>query len=161
MGKVSRVPAWSVLAGPACVALQPAALLLPGLEVETRKWMFVWLGIPPVVGALFLAPAFVRATEWAGAWLTGLLLRVPPAFLRVQLSRNLSRSVGTAVSMSVGLSLFVAVQTWGYSMLVPFSPDSSTPGTLVSFLHTEFRPGDVPEWWRRQPKSPGVTHLRG
>ena len=150
MGKVSRVPAWSVLAGLACVALQPAALLLPGLEVETRKWMFVWLGYPGlVVGALFLAPAFVRATEWAGAWLTGLLLRVPHAFLRVQLSRNLSRSVGTAVSMSVGLSLFVAVQTWGYSMLVPFSPDSSTPGTLVSFLHTEFRPGDVPELMAR------------
>ena len=150
MGKVSRVPAWSVLAGLACVALQPAALLLPGLEVETRKWMFVWLGYPGLVaGALFLAPAFVRATEWAGAWLTGLFLRVPHAFLRVQLSRNLSRSVGTAVSMSVGLSLFVAVQTWGYSMLVPFSPDSSTPGTLVSFLHTEFRPGDVPELMAR------------
>ncbi|MBT8796400.1 ABC transporter permease [Akkermansia muciniphila] len=150
MGKVSRVPAWSVLAGLACVALQPAALLFPGLEVETRKWMFVWLGYPGLVaGALFLAPAFVRATEWAGAWLTGLFLRVPHAFLRVQLSRNLSRSVGTAVSMSVGLSLFVAVQTWGYSMLVPFSPDSSTPGTLVSFLHTEFRPGDVPELMAR------------
>lgn len=55
MGKVSRVPAWSVLAGLACVALQPAALLFPGLEVETRKWMFVWLGYPGLVaGALFL-----------------------------------------------------------------------------------------------------------
>ena len=145
MGKVSRVPVWSVIAGLACVCLQPAALLLPGLEVETRKWIFFWLGYPGLVaGALFLAPAFVRVTEWAGAWLTGLLLRVPHAFLKVQLSRNLSRSVGTAVSMSVGLSLFVGVQTWGYSMLVPFSPDASTPGTLVSFLHTEFKPSDVP-----------------
>lgn len=144
MGKVSRVPVWSVAAGLICVCLQPAALLLPGLEVETRKWIFFWLGYPGLVaGALFLAPAFVRVTEWAGAWLTGLLLRVPHAFLKVQLSRNLSRSVGTAVSMSVGLSLFVGVQTWGYSMLVPFSPDASTPGTLVSFLHTEFKPSDV------------------
>lgn len=150
MGKVSRVPAWSVIAGLACVALQPAALLLPGLDVETRKWMFVWLGYPGLVaGALFLAPAFVRVTEWAGSRLVGALLRVPHAFLNVQLSRNLSRSVGTAVSMSVGLSLFVAVQTWGYSMLVPFSPDNTTPGTLVSFLHTEFRPGDVPELMAR------------
>ena len=48
----------------------------------------------------FLAPAFVRVTEWAGSWSTGLLLRVPHSFLKVQLSRNLSRSVGTAVSMS-------------------------------------------------------------
>ena len=67
----------------------------------------------------------------------------------MQLSRNLSRSVGTAVSMSVGLSLFVGVQTWGYSMLVPFSPDTSTPGTLVSFLHTEFKSPDVPELMAR------------
>lgn len=145
MGKVSRVPVWSVIAGLACVALQPAALLLPGLEVETRKWIFFWLGYPGLVaGALFLAPAFVRVTEWGGSWLTGLLLRVPHSFLKVQLSRNLSRSVGTAVSMSVGLALFVGVQTWGYSMLVPFSPDASTPGTLVSFLHTEFKSSDVP-----------------
>ena len=70
---------------------------------------------------------------------------VPHSFLKMQLSRNLSRSVGTAVSMSVGLSLFVGVQTWGYSMLVPFSPDTSTPGTLVSFLHTEFKSADVPD----------------
>lgn len=40
IGKVSRVPVWSVVAGLACVCLQPAALLLPGLEVETRKWIF-------------------------------------------------------------------------------------------------------------------------
>lgn len=157
MGKVSRIPAWSVVAGMVCVVLQPASLLLPGLDVEARKWMFVWLGYPGLVaGALFLAPAFVRVTEWAGSRLTGLLLRVPPAFLKVQLSRNLSRSVGTAVSMSVGLSLFVAVQTWGYSMLVPFSPDSSTPGTLVSFLHTEFRTDDVPELMAR----PSLSHSR-
>ena len=150
IGKVSRVPVWSVVAGLACVCLQPAALLLPGLEVETRKWIFFWLGYPGLVaGALFLAPTFVRVTEWAGAWITGFLLRVPHSFLKMQLSRNLSRSVGTAVSMSVGLSLFVGVQTWGYSMLVPFSPDTSTPGTLVSFLHTEFKSADVPELMAR------------
>ena len=150
IGKVSRVPVWSVVAGLACVCLQPAALLLPGLEAETRKWIFFWLGYPGLVaGALFLAPTFVRVTEWAGAWITGFLLRVPHSFLKMQLSRNLSRSVGTAVSMSVGLSLFVGVQTWGYSMLVPFSPDTSTPGTLVSFLHTEFKSPDVPELMAR------------
>ena len=150
IGKVSRVPVWSVVAGLACVCLQPAALLLPGLEVETRKWIFFWLGYPGLVaGALFLAPTFVRVTEWTGAWITGFLLHVPHSFLKMQLSRNLSRSVGTAVSMSVGLSLFVGVQTWGYSMLVPFSPDTSTPGTLVSFLHTEFKSADVPELMAR------------
>ena len=150
IGKVSRVPVWSVAAGLACVCLQPAALLLPGLEAETRKWIFFWLGYPGLVaGALFLAPSLVRVTEWAGAWITGFLLRVPHSFLNMQLSRNLSRSVGTAVSMSVGLSLFVGVQTWGYSMLVPFSPDTSTPGTLVSFLYTEFKSADVPELMAR------------
>lgn len=146
VGKVSSVPVWSVIIGVLCVCIQPMALLLPDLEVETRKWMFFWLGYPGlVVGALFLAPAFVRVTEWVSAWVIGVLLCVPHSFLKVQLSRNLSRSVGTTVSMSVGLSLFVGVQTWGYSMLVPFSPDATTPGTLVSFLHTEFKPTDVPE----------------
>ncbi len=148
--KIGKVPAWSVFAGVLCAAIQPAALLLPGLDVETRKWVFAWLGYPGLVaGALFLAPAFVRVTEYLTAGIMGVLMRVPRAFLKVQLSRNLSRSVGTAVSMSVGLSLFVAVQTWGYSMLVPFSPDESTPGTLVSFLHTEFDENDLAELMAR------------
>ncbi len=148
--KIGKVPVWSVAVGLICIAVQPAVLLLPGLDVETRKWMFVWLGYPGLVaGALFLAPAFVKITEYVTAGVMGALMRVPRAFLKVQLSRNLSRSVGTAVSMSVGLSLFVAVQTWGYSMLVPFSPDESTPGTLVSFMHTEFEGNDVDELMAR------------
>ena len=65
IGKVSRVPVWSVVAGLACVCLQPAALLLPGLEVETRKWIFFWLGYPGLVaGALFLA--HLRARDGVG-----------------------------------------------------------------------------------------------
>ncbi len=148
--KIGKVPVWSIFAGLLCVAVQPIALLLPGLDVETRKWVFAWLGYPGlVVGALFLAPAFVKVTEALTTGLIGALMRVPRAFLKVQLSRNLSRSVGTAVSMSVGLTLFVAVQIWGYSMLVPFSPDESTPGTLVSFLHTEFDGNDVAELMAR------------
>ena len=61
---------------------------------KAKDRIFFWLGYPGLVaGALFLAPTFVRVTEWTGAWITGFLLHVPHSFLKMQLSRNLSRSV--------------------------------------------------------------------
>lgn len=150
MERVGHVPMWSVVLGVLCLSLQPLSLLLPGLEVEWRKWVFFWLGYPGLVcGALLLAPICVRVTEWVFARFLGCLMRVPYAFLKLQLSRHLTRTVGTTVSMALGLTLFVAIQTWGYSMLVPFTPADTTPGTLVSFLHVKFQECDTEELMSR------------
>lgn len=163
IGKVSRVPVWSVVAGLACVCLQPAALLLPGLEVETRKWIFFWLGYPGLVaGALFLAPTFVRVTEWAGAWITGFLLHVPHSFLKMQLSRNLSRSVGTAVSMSVGLSLLWgcrhgAIPCW---FLFPGYVNTRNPGFLPAY-GVQICGCSGADGAPQPAEFPNVSHLRG
>lgn len=150
MERVGHVPMWSLFLGVLCLTLQPLSLLLPGLEVEWRKWMFFWLGYPGLVcGALLLAPICVRVTEWVFGRFFGCLMRVPYAFLKLQLSRHLMRTVGTTVSMALGLSLFVAIQTWGYSMLVPFTPSDKTPSTLVSFLYVKFQESDTDELMAR------------
>ncbi len=146
MERVGHVPMWSLVLGGICLSLQPLTLLLPGVDVEWRKWMFLWLGYPGLVcGALLLAPVCVRLTEWVFGRFLGCLMRVPYAFLKLQLSRHLTRTVGTTISMALGLTLFVAIQTWGYSMLVPFTPSDTTPGTLVSFLYVKFQESDTEE----------------
>ena len=50
------------------------------------------------------------------------VLGVNSRLLATQLTSNLWRAVGTAAALTIGLGLFVATQTWGYSMLAPFMP---------------------------------------
>ena len=52
----------------------------------------------------------------------------------------MARTVGTAVAMTIGLGLFVAMQTWGYSMLAPFTPGDWAPDVVVSIA-----PSGVPD----------------
>lgn len=134
---VIGILAWSV---------QPVVLLIPGLGEEIVKPVFTLAGYPCLIlGALCLAPAFAIVAERVLAPFTAYLLRLPGAFLRLQLTSNLAQSAGTVISMTVGLGLFMAIQMWGYSMLVPFTPDRTLPNTLVSVLHADFAPDECRE----------------
>ena len=63
------------------------------------------------------------------------LLRLDRRLLGTQLASNLWRTLGTTVALTLGLGLFVAMQTWGYSMLEPFVPGDWAPDVLVCFPH--------------------------
>lgn len=60
------------------------------------------------------------------------LLGLNPRLLATQLTADLWRALGTPVARTVGLGLFVAMQTWGHSMLAPFYPGNRTPDLIVS-----------------------------
>ncbi len=133
-----------------CWCVQPVILLIPGLSEEVVKPVFTLAGYPClIIGALCLAPAFAMMAERFFAPFAAYILRLPAAFLRLQLTSNLAQSAGTVISMTVGLGLFMAIQMWGYSMLVPFTPDRSMPNTLVSVLHADFEPGTCGEVIRK------------
>ena len=86
-----------------------------------------------VLGFVLLAPWVIIAVERAaGPWVAR-LLGLPPRLLASILSANLWRTLGTAVALTVGLGLFIATQTWGYSMLAPFTPGEWVPEMLVGF----------------------------
>lgn len=83
------------------------------------------------IGFIFLAPLAVRLTERIVAPLVAGVFRVNSQLLSTQLSTNHWRTLGATVSLSLGLGLFVATQTWGYSMLAPFTPGDWVPDMLV------------------------------
>ena len=83
---------------------------------------------------LLLAPAVIILVEKTLGPVISRMLGMNPAFLANQLSSNKWRTLGTTLSLSIGLGLYVMIQLWGYSMLVPFTPSKGMPNTLVSFL---------------------------
>jgi putative ABC transport system permease protein len=83
------------------------------------------------IGFVLLAPATVLLTERFFAPLVARFLFVNPKLLATQLSTNLWRTLGATVALTLGLGLFVAMQTWGYSMLGPFTPGDWVPDAVV------------------------------
>lgn len=138
-----RVVKWGGIGVMAWV-VQPAVLLLPGLDGETRKFLFSWVGYPCLaLGIICLAPACVVLAERFFSKVLARVMSLHPSLLKMQLTSHLEQSAGTAICLTVGLGLFMAVQMWGYSMLVPFLPDRTMPGMLVSVLHAELHPDEA------------------
>ncbi|HNS00116.1 MAG TPA: ABC transporter permease [Planctomycetota bacterium] len=93
-----------------------------------------------IIGLALLTPGAVLLVEAVFGPLLAWILRLHRRFLRQQLTGNLWRTVWTTIALSAGLTLFVTELVWGYSMLVPYTPDKSLPRMLVSIL-----PAGVPE----------------
>lgn len=86
------------------------------------------------IGFILITPLFVLITEHLFAPMLAGVFGLERQLLAGQLSGNLWRTVGSAVAMSVGLGLFVAMQVWGYTMLRPFEPGTWVPEALIAFL---------------------------
>ncbi len=133
----ARFPLRSALAGLILLSLCPLILTIPGLSPETRKDLYASVGyLALFIGIICLAPALIHLAEKLFSAPVARLLGLKAPLLASQLTRQMSRTVGTTVCLSIGLGLFVAVQCWGYSMVVPFKPTDSIPDVLVSFLPT-------------------------
>ncbi|WP_411845324.1 ABC transporter permease [Roseibacillus persicicus] len=102
-------------------------------------------------GFILLAPSIVMTVDRLASPLLARLMRIPPMLLASQISGNLGRTVATALALTVGLGLFVAIQTWGHSMLGGFMPGSWAPDALIGF-----KPGGI-----ERPVAEQVAKLEG
>jgi putative ABC transport system permease protein len=106
-----------------------------------------------VVGTVLLAPAVVHVVE---RYLSGPLARIlalSPRLLRSQLGANRGEATGTALALTVGLGLYVAIQVWGHSLLGAFVPGAWAPDAVVAFSPRGIAIEDAREMMR----APGVT----
>lgn len=130
-------PRWVVpaaLAGLAMLAINPLLTYTVPMGASARTWAYALAGYPGMVlGFVLLTPLVIVFIEAAaGPWVAR-MLGLPPRLLASLLSANLWRTLGTAVALTVGLGLYIATQTWGYSMLAPFTPGDWVPDLLVGF----------------------------
>lgn len=92
------------------------------------------------LGFILLAPIVIVFTEKVLSRFLARLLMLNPRLLSTQLTANLWRTLGVTSALTLGLGLFVAMQTWGYSMLGPFTPGPWVPDMIVGLS-----PAGLPE----------------
>ncbi len=100
----------------------------------------LWGCVAMIAGFAMITPLVIRIADVVFGRLLAAIFGLDSRFLCGQLAANASRTIGTTIAMATGLTLFVTIQVWGYSMLAPFTPDKTLPRMLVSIL-----PAGLPE----------------
>ncbi|WDQ17247.1 ABC transporter permease [Rhodopirellula sp. P2] len=130
------IQSWVVLGviGALLSAMTPLLVFAIPMSDQWRAWAYGFLTYPTLlVGMICLAPAIVVVSEFAiGPWVTR-SLGLDTRMMKTQLSTHLWRTVGATLALSIGLGLYASTQTWGYSMLKPFTPGDWLPDALVAF----------------------------
>ena len=126
---------WRTLAlGAALIAVNPLLTFAFPPAFGTGIAVRAVIGfVATAMGFVLAAPAVVAFVDrWIGPWLARLLW-LDPRLLASQITTHVWRTVGAAVSMAIGLGLYVAVQVWGYTMLDGFVPGRWAPDAVLSF----------------------------
>ncbi|MBN8458071.1 MAG: ABC transporter permease [Verrucomicrobia bacterium] len=131
-GRLAKTPVF--LTGVALVVVNPLLAFLTPPEFERGVGVVMAVGfIAMSAGFVLVAPAVVAAVDrWMGPAVSRLLM-IDPKLLRSQITGNIWRTVGAAVSLMVGLGLYIGVQVWGFTMLEAFVPGQWAPDALISF----------------------------
>jgi putative ABC transport system permease protein len=116
--------------------LLPAPLLalrLP-MDVALRCKLLLYLALPAlIVGCILVAPLVVILAERIFSVLLSRLTGINPKLFSQPLSLQLGRVVSTAITISIGLGLYIAIETWGSSLTQPFLPSQGFPDVIVTF----------------------------
>jgi len=127
--------------GTVFIMIHPMVVFLLPLKDSFRVWIAITVGAPmAAIGFLCWTPALVVAVEWICSPVLAFVMCVPRQLCKMELARNLPRSVATCMALSVGLGVFSAMMVWGYSMLEPFKPTDWAPDMLAAF-----QSGSVPK----------------
>jgi putative ABC transport system permease protein len=125
----------SVILGGLLVAANPLLVYVVPMSDSLRVRLYGLLGCPAMaLGFVLLTPLAIWLAEMVLGPILASCFRLDHRLLARQLSMNLWRTLGTTVSLTVGLGLYLAIQIWGYSMLAPFFPGDWLPGLIVAFL---------------------------
>lgn len=116
------------------IALNPLLTFVIPPDFGPQLMAHILIGfIAMAAGFVLIAPGVVTLVDRLISPLLARLLGLHPSLLASPLTQHLWRTVGAALSMSVGLALFIAVQVWGLTMLDAFIPGPWAPDALIAF----------------------------
>lgn len=124
----------AVLVGLGLIGVAPVlTFVLPPASTQEAKSHLAYGIFALAVGFLLLAPGIVRLVDRFAGPLLARTIGLSPKLLAQQLSCHMGRTVASAIALSVGLTLYISIQVWGYTLLETFVPGKWTPDMLVNF----------------------------
>jgi putative ABC transport system permease protein len=151
---IARISIVATVVGLVLISLNPILIFWLPMPDTSRYLASAAIGCTGMgIGFILLAPVTILLTERVVGPVCARLFVIHPSLLSMQLTANLWRTLGTTVALTLGLGLFIAMQTWGYSMLGPYTPGDWVPDMVVSFA-----PSGIPESEMRAVRQiPGVV----
>ena len=122
------------LAGLGLIGLAPVVTFVfpPASEHQAKSHLACGM-LALALGFLLLAPGIVRLVDRFAGPLLARAVGLSPKLLAQQLSCHMGRTVASAIALSVGLTLYISIQVWGYTLLETFVPGKWAPDVLLNF----------------------------
>lgn len=148
---------WWSLASLALIAVAPLLTFVwpPASEHQARLHLAVGM-VALAIGFLMLAPGIVRLVDRFAGALVARAIGLSPKLLAQQISCHMGRTVASAIALSVGLTLYISIQVWGYTLLETFVPGTWAPDMQLQFAPDGLSDRDAAEVARL----PGVDPSR-
>jgi putative ABC transport system permease protein len=151
------VPVAAVVLGLALIPIHPLLTFVIPVGDTPRYVLYLLVGGTSMsLGFVLVAPAVVAVVDRWMSPVLARLFRIDPKLLASQITSNLWRTVGTAVALTIGLGVYIAMQVWGYSMLESFIPGRWAPDAMVALGS----PGLLPDEVAAVARLPGVDPNR-
>jgi len=112
-------------------------LIVPELDLPPDRVVVLTraMALPGLaLGVILMIPVICQAVENLLTPVLARCLGVPRLLAGNELTRHTWRSVGVVLSMTIGLGLYTAFKTWGYTMLKPYQPTDAVPDLTIGFL---------------------------
>jgi putative ABC transport system permease protein len=146
-------PLKAAIAGILLISINPIVVFTSWFPENWQDFLIPSSYVTTIIGFALLSAPFIQLIEKLAGPVIAMLLGLDRRLLAQSLSCNLWRTVGTSAALMMGLGLFVTIQIWGRSMMVPFILTEQAPDMVASFL-PEGIPADKAE---EMQKIPGVV----
>jgi putative ABC transport system permease protein len=162
-----KTPLIAALVGLILICVDPAVLfnlhglLLGKISVSPLSRSTVLLchfvfGLPALMlGFFLLAPVFVVVLEKIAGPFVAVALRLRFALIRQQLSGGVWRAAGTCAALMVGLSILVAMETQGHSLLASWELPDKFPDIFIVSWGTGLNDKEIDDLAKMKGIKPG------
>lgn len=148
----SRLPMRTILLGIGLILVNPLVTFVFPPRFDRQVYLAMAFGFVSMsIGFVLIAPAVVALVDRFGGPGLARLFRIDPKLLSSQITSHVWRTAAAALSMAVGLGLFLGVQIWGFTMLDGFLVGPWAPDGVLAF-----QSGGLP-----LEKVPEIAHLPG
>lgn len=137
----------SLLMGLLLIGVNPLLTFVFPPKFENRVVVTLVIGFVSMsAGFVLITPAIVTLVDRLCSPILARLLAIDPKLIASQITSHVWRTGAAAISLAVGLGLYIGVQVWGYTMLDAFIVGNWAPDAILAFNSSGLPLAEVPKF---------------